>query len=95
MDSFITSLQPILDFMNTFRDVAILVFVALGVFCAFFVEAFVKSLLAAVVMFAIAHYSSSFIPGAAMQVSPYFWAGGIGLAIGSIVKWSRQRMIIR
>lgn len=91
MDTLNTALQPFWDLINIFRAVFILGFVGMGVASAFFLQDLIKSLVAAGFIFLIASSLSSLMPGLALQVTPYFWALGIGFAIGSIVKWVVRR----
>lgn len=87
MDTLNAALQPFWDLINIFQAVFMLGLVGFGVASAFFLEDLIKSLMLAGIISVIATSLSSFLPGLAPQVIPYFWALGIGFAIGGIAKW--------
>lgn len=93
MDTLHTALQPFWDYINIARGAFILVFIGMGVYSAFYGEALIKFLVAIGSVFFIASSLSNIAPGLTIQIPPYFGALGIGLIVGSIVKWVASRII--
>lgn len=82
-----TGLQPVWDLLNTFYTIFTLIFLGLGVSSAFWLKNLLFSLGAAGIIFLITASLSGLMPELNAYVLPYFGALGIGLAMGSIVKW--------